>query len=207
MGGFGSGRQSIGNRKLVSEKRLLDVRHWQREGMLMSGATGRLHWAWRGNRLASLYYQTESDEVSLIYDVLERSGVWRRVEQHITVECTDCHYGGKRAWFSCPVCLRRVAILYGGELFSCRRCQSLVYECQYETEMNRSIRQAEKLRARLGWESGIMMGVGSKPKWMRWGTFSKLCSKHEGVVGGSITYLQQHKDRLNMLQKDWMKLS
>ena len=54
MGGFGSGRQSIGNRKLVSEKRLLDVRHWQREGMLMSGATGRLHWAWHGNQSTPL---------------------------------------------------------------------------------------------------------------------------------------------------------
>lgn len=204
MGGFGSGRQSTTEKKLVSEKRFLDVRYWQREGMLKSGAAGHWYWSWGGECLASLDYQTGLDIVSLTYSIMERSRVWRRVEQQITVEWSDCHFGGKRAWFGCPVCLRRVAILYGGELLSCRKCQSLVYESQYETEFYRSLRQADKLRTRLGWDSGVMMGVGSKPKWMRWSTFSKLCAKHEDVAGGSFAYLQQHKDRLHILQKDWM---
>ena len=25
---------------------------------------------------------------------------------------TSCHFGGKRYWFSCPVCSRRVFVLY-----------------------------------------------------------------------------------------------
>jgi len=45
---------------------------------------------------------------------------------------------------------------------------------------------AERLRARLGWEPGILNGEGGKPKWMRWRTFERLAAEHDNFVGGSL---------------------
>jgi hypothetical protein len=43
-----------------------------------------------------------------------------------------------------------------------------------------------RLRARLGWEPGILNGGGGKPKWMRWRTFEQLAAKHDNLVGRSM---------------------
>lgn len=45
---------------------------------------------------------------------------------------------------------------------------------------------ATTLRARLGWEPGILNGEGGKPKWMRWRTFEHLVSKHDEMVERSM---------------------
>ncbi len=45
---------------------------------------------------------------------------------------------------------------------------------------------ADSLRARLGWEPGILNGDGRKPKWMRWPTFERLAAKHDDLVGRSM---------------------
>lgn len=80
---------------------------------------------------------------------------------------TPCHLGGSRPWFSCPVvsCGRRVAILYGGGIFACRHCHRLAYGSSREDMSDRTMRRADRLRERLGWESGIANGHGEKPKW------------------------------------------
>ena len=75
------------------------------------------------------------------------------------------------AAFICPAagCGRRVAILYGGGIFACRHCHQLAYFSSREDAGDRAARRrAERLRARLGWEPGILNGEGGKPKWMRW---------------------------------------
>ena len=44
-----------------------------------------------------------------------------------------------------------MAVLYGdGELFACRSCYNLAYECQSENPFTRSIRLSQKIRMRLG---------------------------------------------------------
>jgi hypothetical protein len=50
----------------------------------------------------------------------------------------------------------------------------------------RATRRADRLRARLGWEPGILNGGGEKPKWMRWRTFERLAAKHDQFVGRSM---------------------
>jgi len=44
---------------------------------------------------------------------------------------TVLNYGGKRYWFICPGCKRRVGVLYKpecGDIFKCRDCYNLIYQ-------------------------------------------------------------------------------
>jgi hypothetical protein len=47
-------------------------------------------------------------------------------------------------------------------------------------------RRADKLRARLGWEPGVLNGNGGKPKWMRWRTFERMAAKHDQLIARSL---------------------
>jgi hypothetical protein len=83
-------------------------------------------------------------------------------------------------------CGRRVAILYGGGIFACRHCYQLAYASAREDTGDRAARRADSLRARLGWEAGILNGSGDKPKWMRWRTFERLAAEHDQFAGRSM---------------------
>ena len=50
----------------------------------------------------------------------------------IALETTDCYFGGKRYWFTCPHCKRRKGILHIiGYQIACRECFKLTYwTCQ-----------------------------------------------------------------------------
>jgi hypothetical protein len=54
--------------------------------------------------------------------------------QACRMHSTPCRFGGRRWWFDCPGCRRRVARLYvppGRPWFRCRRCHGLTYRsCQ-----------------------------------------------------------------------------
>src|SRR3981081_1806868 len=78
-------------------------------------------------------------------------------------------------WFICPAvgCGRRVEILYGGGIFACRHCYRLAYASSREDVCDRAARRADRLRARLGWEPGILNGNGGQPKWMGWGAIER----------------------------------
>jgi hypothetical protein len=79
-----------------------------------------------------------------------------------------------------------VAILYGGGIFACRHCYQLSYASAREDSGGRAASRADRLRARLGWEPGILNGAGIKPKWMRWRTFERLAAEHDGFVKRSM---------------------
>jgi hypothetical protein len=93
-----------------------------------------------------------------------------------------------RPWFICPAthCGRRVAILYGGEVFACRHCHKLAYQCQRESPDDRAKRRADKIRVRLGWEPDILNGEGFKPKGMHWRTYRRLTDEHDEWVAQAI---------------------
>lgn len=49
----------------------------------------------------------------------------------IIITHTVPNYGGKRYWFICPGCKRRVGVLYiieHGDIFKCRDCYNLIYQ-------------------------------------------------------------------------------
>ena len=65
----------------------------------------------------------------LIYRHRSGDAEWKGEQYPVRIVRTPCNLGGLRAWFICPAvgCGRRVAILYGGSIFACRRCYQLAY--------------------------------------------------------------------------------
>ena len=73
-------------------------------------------------------------------------------------------------------------MLFGGEVFACRHCYRLTYHSTRKDVWDRATRRADVIRTRLGWKPGSLKGMGSKPKWMRWGTFDRLVGEHDDAV-------------------------
>ena len=114
------------------------------------------------------------------------------------LERTPCRSGGARAWWRCPVpgCGRRVAILFSGALFACRHCHQLAYRSQREAPGDRAIRKAHKVRARLGWEIGVLNPSGDKPKGLRWRTFERLRARENFFSLRVLTDMQATLDAM-----------
>ena len=189
MRGPGSGnRCHYGAKSLTDDYRSLDVRRWAREGMLRPGYCGSWQWMRNGEVLASIQMPAEADRVILIYRHRDGGGDWKDEQYPVRIARTPCPLGGSRPWFICPAvgCGRRVAILYGGSIFACRHCYQLAYASTREDAGDRATRRANKLRARLGWEPGILNPDDGKPKWMRWRTFYRLTGQHQELVGRSM---------------------
>lgn len=190
MGGFGSGRRAWCEAKRKTEAyRCIDVRRWQREGLLVAGRIFTTSWSHQGQIIASIRVRVLDGCLLLSYHYRASGSAWDDVEEPVPLIRTPCNYGGHRLWFRCPMkrCARRVALLYGAErYFACRHCSQLVYSCQRERDFERMARKADKLRALLHWEPGIFGLPGDKPKGMRWQTFQKLVAWHDALVEQSL---------------------
>ena len=182
MGGYNSGRQS--NRSCTDAMLTLDIRLLHRAGRLAPGQLFSWRWSSSGRLIGEINLSSNVDQVSLRYRQRDQKGDWQAMEYQVRLSWTKCHHGGQRAWWLCPAagCGRRVAILYGGAVFACRHCHRLIYQCQRETPDDRAIRQADKLRDRLGWQAGILNGDGGKPKGMHWKTYQRLRIHHDMLV-------------------------
>lgn len=197
MGGWGSGQH--GTTACTDDCCHIDARRLARDGLLKPGSARRWHWTRDGERVASVDLRADALYLHLSYR--RRAGeAWQDLAYAVALDWTRCHYGGERTWFRCPTfrCGRRVAMLYMGShgLFACRHCYRLAYRCQRETAEDRATRRAERIRARLQWEPGILNEAGDKPAWMRWRTFDRLTAEHDALVSGSLAMLA---DRLGLV--------
>lgn len=128
--------------------RSIDARRWAREGILQ--AAGRAGgWGWTdpdtGKQLASIGYSVVPGALTLIYTM---NGDPMR--QHVPILSTGCTYGGRRYWFGCPWCGKRVAILYLRNLgFACRKCNRIAYASQSDDELGRTWRKQSKIERKL----------------------------------------------------------
>ena len=174
MGGRGSGRRSGYDGKPETHRAMpLDIRKISRSGLLVPGNS----FNWQG---AALNIRVESHALLLSY---RQRSTCEIVEQPLQMEMTGCRFGGQRPWFICPRCSRRVAVLYApGGYFACRQCGGLAYASQKEGLGDRSTRQADRIRKRMGWPAGIIQGSGAKPKGMHWKTFWHLKTEHDALV-------------------------
>lgn len=201
MGGIGSGRRYQGGKNTTDDCRALDVRLFQRDGVLIDGRSFTTNWMRKGKAVASIQVRAETDRVILDYRYQRGDGEWKFRNYPVRIEWTSCNFGGARAWFICPAqgCGRRVAKLFmGGAIFACRHCYQLVYTCQRETADDRAVRRADAIRDRLGWVPGILNGNGGKPKGMRWKTFQRLTAEHDAFVRESLAGMAK---RFGLLQE------
>ncbi len=159
-------------KRTVLEMRTLDVRRLSREGWLTPGQTS--WWRWWGNPFAQARIDAEQERI--IVTPLDSGRDKSRPPRTINICRTSCNLGGSRAWFVCPtfLCGRRVAILYGGDVFRCRHCHQLAYDSSRENPCYRALRRAQTIRKRLGGTADMSEPFPAKPKWMRWLTYDRL---------------------------------
>lgn len=180
MGGIGSGRYWRWDEKTTTDDmRSIDVRRWSREGLLREGQHFGWSWSVEGETVASIRAASHLGFVRLMYRARHSGGDWRDMRYRVELDYQQCNFGGRRVWFTCPAkgCGARVAKLYGGEIFACRKCHDLTYPSQKELCYQRAFRRADKIRERLGWETGFDSLPGEKPKGMHWTTFGRLTSE------------------------------
>ena len=131
--------------------------------------------------------------ISSYRDQLRRSGKASSIEVNysyrgqsyrypIQLTKTSCNYGGHRYWWLCPKCSKRVSVLYCAGTYVCRHCLSVPYGSQLQQPIDRLFSRADAIRQRLGWQSGIAYGNGSKPKGMHSKTFDRLVNEHDRLT-------------------------
>ena len=126
-------------------------------------------------------FGTGPEQLHLSYRVRSTAGHWEQVAEPIRILRVPCRLGGTRPYFICPgvmngaACGRRVAKLHGaGRYFLCRHCYSLAYASQSESEADRDLRRANKLRQRLGGGCDANNLFPPKPRGMWWRTYERL---------------------------------
>jgi hypothetical protein len=175
-------RPAYGGRTICEDCRSIDVRRWQREGRLRAGQIFSSSWQCNGEPVGSISVRTEADAAVLMFRAKNRQDSdWKSVEQRVEIAWTECHLGGRRPWFVCPVytggryCGRRVALLYAAaELFACRSCYGLAYASQQEALGYRGLGKARKIRMRLGGGANVLEAFPDKPKGMHWRTYDRM---------------------------------
>lgn len=106
-------------------------------------------------------------------------------DYNITLDWTECNFGGKRPWFICPEknCNKRVEKLYRPreqQHYVCRHCWDLTYKRCNISGQPRKIKGhrlekiREKLRKRAKRDDYEVMFYPTKPKDMHWDTFLEL---------------------------------
>ena len=122
--------------------------------------------------------------------------------QVVLLDWTQCHFGGRRPWYLCPRCGRRVAVLYdaGAGGFFCRYCNDLAYQTQRESWLGRMALKAQRLRHRLGAPGGLLEEFPTKPKGMHRRTYVRLRARGEhaeqivlGAVEESLGALEERQ--------------
>ncbi|NOU23475.1 MAG: hypothetical protein HOO93_17135 [Methyloglobulus sp.] len=208
MGGYGSGRQYGAN--CTDDYRWIDIRRWQRDGLISSGQQIDWQWLQNGEKVASIGARVETDQIRLNYSYQRHGEERENLDYPVSLQTTVCHYGGLRYWFTCPAvgCGRRVAVMYlGGKYFACRHCYRLAYRSQRETDDDRASRKADKIRDKLKWDRGILNTMGGKPKGMHWKTYYRVwreyhkvsdqvllgISKRLGIVNDWLSFLSNRK--------------
>jgi hypothetical protein len=182
MGGPGSGnRWHHGAKRSTDDFRRIDIRRWAKAGMLTPWRVGSWQWTMGDVVTASIQVDAYEDYVILRSQFRDDKGALQHLQQCIRISHTPCTLGGSRPWFICPTgaCRRRVAVLYGHSSFICRHCRQIAYASTREDAGDRAARRADRIRARLGWELGILNKPGGKPKWMRWQTYFRLTAEHD----------------------------
>lgn len=124
----------------------IDIRHMRRLGMLQSGTSGTLSWSFGANHFGMVDFECHADRL-----ILYRQGRRSQADaQIVQFDTTPCNYGGKRRWFLCPSCSRRVAVLCGvGGSFLCRHCHHLPYLSQSQSRLRRLIRRRQGIEKRI----------------------------------------------------------
>jgi hypothetical protein len=138
MGGYGSTRWGWHVPKDTVEAsigiKIADLQNLQKYAQI--GASERVYsgsFSWQPSG-ASVSYLLIGQQLTLSYRMRRGQGdAWQDRQDIIRMEATRPHYGGRRWWFTCPICERRAGAVYLDRRrwrFCCRQCAGLVYRSQ-----------------------------------------------------------------------------
>ena len=121
----------------------------------------RYDWVWRthkGTQETSVTITVLNDSLQLGYRIGAQG-----IQQEVRLTYSIGLRGGKRPWFVCSTCQRRVGVLYYGLPFRCRVCCDLGYPSQYRSRdqsygrQHRGLSYRERNRLSAQWAVGGMM--------------------------------------------------
>lgn len=95
MGGLGSGR--TGGAACVDDCRSIDVRRWQREGLLIDGRGFNWQWTHNGETTANIGATVDAGQVMFRYRIRKNGGDWQDMNYPVYLESTPCTYGSENA--------------------------------------------------------------------------------------------------------------
>jgi hypothetical protein len=176
----------------VEDHHGLDVRYLNREGILTFGFHS-ISWSRGERKTGSIGYWGGKDSITLDYRHCKAwSDDWEDVKQTVSLSWTSCNFGGRRPWFICGNCGRRVAVLYGaGKYFACRHCYDLTYtSCQEsDSRYSRFLRNYRNL--------GVNFDRENMPMWAAMGLLKRMWKEEEQLER------QMKKRRRGRPRKSW----
>lgn len=182
MGGMGSGDYQGRRKGTTTHLRQLDIRALARRGLLYPGAPFAWSWTRNGEPYGAVTLWSTGTTLGVRYSRQVNGGDWQQRDESLAIERTHCHLGGYRAWFQCPACGRRCAILYlTPRGFRCRICGALNYPSTRQSAEHRALARMQAIRRRLGWPLGGGDRHAGKPDGMGWRTYARLVRQHDAA--------------------------
>lgn len=186
MGGFGSGRSG---RKAKSNMLCgFSVTQCRQNGVLIPGKKSVIRWKFWGNPAGAV--TTHATETALVVSYALPGAILGplRHDHSVRYLFSECHYGGRRMWFECPSCGRRVGKLFvRAERVICLDCGNLTYNTRCKGKGDRAISAMHTIERLLG---AVPSGsLPDKPKGMHWRTYIGLArrhAQHDSVFMGRI---------------------
>lgn len=168
-----------GDRKLTTQEvRRIDLRDLRKSHSMTPGTA--FLWSWQANRISDMgkiAIAVYKDKLRLRYTI-NQAGESQEYDYPVYFQYTLCNLGGQRAWLTCPLCGKRVAVLYFRRYyFYCRTCQNLNYASSQETndETAKGLRQIKKLKKKLkAADTTVNSPIPDRPKGMHHRTYNEL---------------------------------
>jgi len=146
MGGVMSGLR-WSKKRVVEGCLSIDTADLKRMSLLVPGITNRsgsLNWKREGEKEPSSsvsYLITVGDGTGTLRLLYKTEQPHESIDYSVWMVSTECHLGGVRWWFLCPLlkngvrCNRRVRKLYvRGKYFGCRHCHQLTYSSSQQSD-------------------------------------------------------------------------
>jgi hypothetical protein len=133
----------------VEDCRSVSIAFLKKHGYFCGYRSGRINWTnAMGEQVGSIEVAVNIENrnyVRFSYTITNRySGEKVDYDYEVGLTTTQCHFGGVRYWFICPLnknsvpCRRRVGKLYrAGKYFGCRHCYDLSYKSRNESHSGR----------------------------------------------------------------------
>ena len=156
----------------------LDVRALHREGELVPGNTITRIKRRRDGTESQMGAEVQGHCLVIKYFFTSIAGGPNRglaLNEVVPFASTPCNYGGRRRWFRCMKCQRRVAVTYyiRGSC-GCRCCHKLAYPSQRQRAADRARERAQRIRLRLGGSPSVFDPFPERPSGMRRATYQRL---------------------------------